>query len=1580
MVRRILFAVLIGLLGAGAAQASQSIYPNSGGTFTVGTAIGSNIALAAAPISNGGGTLSFHCQITSTSITATLEQWSCSSGAFSLTATDGSQVTAIFSTGSLSFAGSSFNGYSYQFNGSFIGTLKKGTATTAISGATTQYINGLQAQLGPQGAPVTGGTTGVNSLLGPLYIADFNNARIVRSDDLFGTNLTTYHGSSTSPSHFYGPAGITVDALENIYVTDSIACRVAKLQDMTGLGLTTLGSCGSGTNQFSSPAGIALDSSGRIYVADSGNNRIVRMDDLTGTNWTMLGTVGNGVGEFSNPLDVAVDAAGHIYVADSGNNRVVRMDDMKGTNWTTLTKGTAASQVLTRPSGLSLDSAGRLYIADSGLLVRVDNMTGLNWASFLTGDATNYVSVDPSGTIYVTGGAITRVDDLAGAGWTTSGLVANALGVHATGAQLPIGSLALTPKSLTFGLQRVDTASKAQIFTLTNQGTGPLKIESVTAPAGFTLDNTCPASLIAGTSCSVSAAFIPTKAEAYTGAVVFKTNGQNPTVTAAVSGTGELPPAVISVKPLSLNFGTQLVKTTSLAQTVTIANTGGQPMTLALSVTASYLESTTCEATLAAGASCLAYVEFSPTVTGSLPGSLTIANNTATPTVTVTLKGIGGATPGILTMTPSNLNFGPQLLNTSSAPKIITVKNIGGSTLNLTGLAITGPFTVDSTCGTSLDAGATCTLSIIFSPVSLGATTGGITLTNNDKPLTVTTTFNGSGTATTGVLTVSAKTLSFGTLPVGATSAPLPVKLSNTGTGPVALTALLVAGAFNETSNCPPSLAAGASCTIGVTFKPTATGPTQGSLTIADNTATTQFIVILNGTGSSASTGTITLSPTSLIFTSQLVGSTSAPQKVTVTNTGSAALALSGFTVAGAFAEKSTCPTSLPMSASCTVSVTFTPKAAGAATGTLTIANSSSTPQATIALKGTAFTSTGGITVSPSALTFASQVVGATSAALMVTVANSSSAAITLSSFSVAGPFAETNTCPATLAAAASCTVKVTFSPTATGAAVGSLAIANSGPSPQVTVQLSGQGSLPFGGLTMTPAALTFTPQLVSTTSAAQIVRVANTSISVISIASVTISGPFAETTTCGAILAPAASCTVSVTFTPAAAGAAAGTLTIANGSPTPNATVSLSGKGTAPTGGITLYPGAITFYPQAVGTTSTAHNIKVTNTSSLAISLTGFTVVGPFGETTTCGASLAPGQSCTVAITFAPVASGVAAGTLAVANSGVNSPVMATLAGTGAASKTSALVFSPATLTFGKQVVATPSAAKTIRMTNTGTGQVNLWNISTTGGFNQTNNCGTGLAAGASCLINVSFEPSATGAVTGQLQVSNNSATPQADVDLYGTGTAPTAWLALYSLNFPTQLMNTISGPQSILLGNSGSGVLSVTNISVTGPFQISTNCGVTVAVNSYCLIAVTFNPNATGLQSGTLTIADNDAGYPASQTVQLSGTGSATIPAYSINPGGLLFLPRKVGTVSPSQNIVVTNNGSAPLPIQSISINGADFSQTNTCSGSVAANSSCVVAITFTPAAKGTRSGAASISVGSGNGFAILLTGIGD
>ncbi len=213
-----------------------------------------------------------------------------------------------------------------------------------------------------------------------------------------------------------------------------------------------------------------------------------------------------------------------------------------------------------------------------------------------------------------------------------------------------------------------------------------------------------------------------------------------------------------------------------------------------------------------------------------------------------------------------------------------------------------------------------------------------------------------------------------------------------------------------------------------------------------------------------------------------------------------------------------------------------------------------------------------GVTVAPSALNFGSVVVGTTSSAQTATVSNPTSAAVSVSSIAASGDFAQTNTCGSSIAAGGSCTVSVKFTPTATGSRTGSLTVNAGGVTN--TVSLSGTGTSSGGGsatLAASPTSLSFGNEAVGSTSSAQTVTVTNTGGAAASVSSVSASGPFAETNTCGSSIAAGASCTVSVTFKPTAAGAATGNLTVSSNATDPTLTVALAGTGTTSGGSTNL-------------------------------------------------------------------------------------------------------------------------------------------------------------------------------------------------------------------------------------------------------------------------------------------------------------------------------------------------------------------------------------------------------------------------
>jgi F5/8 type C domain-containing protein/ASPM-SPD-2-Hydin domain-containing protein len=110
-------------------------------------------------------------------------------------------------------------------------------------------------------------------------------------------------------------------------------------------------------------------------------------------------------------------------------------------------------------------------------------------------------------------------------------------------------------------------------------------------------------------------------------------------------------------------------------------------------------------------------------------------------------------------------------------------------------------------------------------------------------------------------------------------------------------------------------------------------------------------------------------------------------------------------------------------------------------------------------------------------------------------------------------------------------------------------------------------------------------------------------------------------------------------------------------------------GTGSSSGSGLSVSPSSLTFPSQALNTTSSAQTVTVNNTGSTAVSVSQIAASGEFAETSTCGASIAAGASCTVSVTFTPTASGTQTGSLTIASSAPNSPNTVSLTGTGASS-----------------------------------------------------------------------------------------------------------------------------------------------------------------------------------------------------------------------------------------------------------------------------------------------------------------------
>ena len=196
-----------------------------------------------------------------------------------------------------------------------------------------------------------------------------------------------------------------------------------------------------------------------------------------------------------------------------------------------------------------------------------------------------------------------------------------------------------------------------------------------------------------------------------------------------------------------------------------------------------------------------------------------------------------------------------------------------------------------------------------------------------------------------------------------------------------------------------------------------------------------------------------------------------------------------------------------------------------------------------------------------------------------------------------------------------------------------------------------------------------------------------------------------------------------------------------------------------------------------------------------------------------------------------------------------------------------------PTSESFGSVVVGTRSSAKAVTLTNDGTLTLQISGITTSGAFTQTNTCGSAVAAGKKCTIDVYFSPTQTGAQTGTLSVYDNASNSPQTVSLSGTGEAPVT-LTPVTATFPATKVGSHSSAKAFTLRNNQSVILRNIVISTTGPFSVSsTTCQSSLTSHAGCTIDVEFIPTGVGTETGTLQVADGAENSP--QTSSLTGTG---------------------------------------------------------------------------------------------------------
>jgi hypothetical protein len=303
-------------------------------------------------------------------------------------------------------------------------------------------------------------------------------------------------------------------------------------------------------------------------------------------------------------------------------------------------------------------------------------------------------------------------------------------------------------------------------------------------------------------------------------------------------------------------------------------------------------------------------------------------------------------------------------------------------------------------------------------------------------------------------------------------------------------------------------------------------------------------------------------------------------------------------------------------------------------------------------------------------------------------------------------------------------------------------------------------------------------------------------------------------------------------------------------------------------------------------------------------------------------------------------------------------------------------VTFSDVNLFFGNQALGTKSDSQNVTLTNNGSSDLTISNITVGPDFSQTNNCGTAVKVKASCTLNLIFIPQVTGTLAESGLFYDNATDSPQRITMNGTGYAPLS-ISPASLIFGVQLIGTSSSSRQITLTNNQSKDLTITSIVASGDFSQTNTCSSPLKAGKACILNVSFTPTVHGQRTGAITFTDSALDSP--QTVPLHGTATAL----SLSPRQLGFPAEPVGVKSPPQSVDLTNVGKTDLNLAGILIagtNAGDFTFSTTCSNRLPAAARCSISITFTPLARGNRVGILGIRSDAGAGpQSVTLGGIG-
>ena len=509
----------------------------------------------------------------------------------------------------------------------------------------------------------------------------------------------------------------------------------------------------------------------------------------------------------------------------------------------------------------------------------------------------------------------------------------------------------LTPRKLAFGNQVVGSASASQSLALKNTATGSITF-TLSSLTDYATSSNCSGGVPKGGSCTISVTFIPTVTGSRP-ATLTVSDGVT-SIPVPLSGTGVL---ATTVSPTSIAFGNVAENSSSATKTITLTNNQSVALNL-ISASGPNPDYTVlsplsggCNGSLAPYASCKFTVVFTPQRLGTDNDTLVITHDAATSPQAVAITGTGVLA---LTVSPTSAVFATQIEGTTSAAKTITLSNNQSNPLNSLSLSVLGntsDFSVRG-CAPPIAALGSCKLSITFSPQASGTFTGTLMISSPDAPGgPIQVPLSGVGEPPV-TISPASPTVSFAATGVGLQSKTTVIALKNNQKTALTWGASSLTGDYLiKSTTCGAAgttLAAGASCTYTLLFQPMVAGLRPGALTLNDNAPLSPQVVALSGIGITP----VSANLTSLVFATQLVGSSSPLKQVILTNHQTVADPITE-SVTGDFTANDDCGGIIPADSSCNLWIAFDPTATGKRAGNVTVTEASSSSQIAIALSGT---------------------------------------------------------------------------------------------------------------------------------------------------------------------------------------------------------------------------------------------------------------------------------------------------------------------------------------------------------------------------------------------------------------------------------------------------------------------------------------------------------------------------------------------------------------------------------------------------------------------------------------------------